>query len=74
MEKKMELSAKVIITIWIVVIDLFLAYPLFVYHRRKEELQKRYWGKNRKWLENTIYEIIGKIIIITAFGIAVWLV
>jgi hypothetical protein len=73
-DEKMEFWAKVTITVWMVIIDLFLAYPLVIYHQRKEEIKKRYWGKNRTWLEDTIAAIWGKIIFATGLAILIWFI
>ena len=46
--------AKILLTVALALLEIAALYPVIFYFRHTKELQKRYWGKNRKWLEDQI--------------------
>jgi hypothetical protein len=50
----LPISLKIIFAIVIMLLEIPLWYTVVYYFAHTKELQKRYWGKNRKWLEEQI--------------------
>jgi hypothetical protein len=54
----LPIGAKIIFVIVIALLEFPLWYMVVYYFAHTKELQKRYWGKNRRWLEDQIGKCI----------------
>ena len=62
----LPIGLKIIFAFVIILLELPLWYMVIHYFTHTKEMQKRYWGKNRKWLE----EQIGRCIV-SAIGLII---
>ena len=66
MESKWALTALVLFT------EFVLGSALYQYYTNRNDIKRRYWGKNRTWLREKNGEIILKMIILLIVLILIW--
>jgi hypothetical protein len=50
----LPIGMKIVFSIVIMLLEIVLWHTVIYYFTHTKELEKRYWGKNRKWLEGQI--------------------
>lgn len=67
----LPIGLKIIFAIAILLLEIPLWYMVVYYFAHTKELQKRYWGKNRKWLEEQVGRCIIAGIALIAFAVMI---